>query len=574
MTEMLQGIEKVPTGISGLDEVLAGGLPRGRPTLVAGGAGSGKTMLGMEFIVRGITEFGEPGVFMTFEERAEDLKANFASMGFDLQRLIDEKKLALDFVYVERAEIAETGEYDLEGLFLRLGYAIDSVGAKRVVLDTVESLFAGFTNQNILRAELRRLFRWLKDRGMTAVITGEQGEGTLTRQGLEEYVSDCVIFLDHRVEGQVSTRRLRVVKYRGSAHGTNEYPFLMSREGLSVLPITSVGLTHEASTERISTGIPDLDDMMSGGYYRGSSVLISGTAGTGKSSVLAHFAAASCSRGERCLYLSFEESPNQILRNMRSIGLDLQPCLDQGLLEINAVRPTFQGLEAHLLSIHEAISRFKPQALVIDPISNLVNVGDSAEVKSMLTRVIDFVKSQGITLVSSDLTFGAGIEATEVGVSSLVDTWLLLRDIDHAGERNRVLYILKSRGMAHSHQVREFVISSDGVRLLDPYVGPGEVLVGSARAAQEARDELAGQLRNEQIASAQRELERKKTLLQSQIEALQAEYEAEHEQVTRLLARDQITDQLEQEARRAMSSRRTRNIGSTPAVAGEEEANG
>jgi circadian clock protein KaiC len=460
-------LPKARTGIPGLDEITGGGLPKGRPTLVCGGPGCGKTLLAMEFLVRGATQFGEPGAFIAFEETGEELAQNVRSLGFDLDRLVEQKKIALDHVRVEPAEIEETGEYDLEGLFLRLGLAIDAVGAKRVVLDTIEALFGGFANAALLRAELRRLFRWLKNRGVTAVITGERGDGSLTRQGLEEYVSDCVILLDHRVTEQVSTRRMRIVKYRGTHHGTSEYPFLIDEKGISVMPITSVQLDHEASDERVSSGIPRLDAMLGGeGYFRGSSILVSGTAGTGKSTLAASFARAAAKRGERVLYLAFEESPRQLLRNMRSVGLDLAPAVNKGLLRIHAARPTLHGLEMHLVQIHKMVQEFDPAAVVVDPISNFSSSGTAADAQAMLLRLVDFLKSRQVTALMTHLTGGGkAVEATDVGISSIIDTWLLLRDIESAGERNRGLNVLKSRGMKHSNQIREFLITAEGIQL-------------------------------------------------------------------------------------------------------------
>jgi circadian clock protein KaiC len=450
------------------------------------------------------------------------------SLGFDLDRMVAEGKISVDHIRVERSEIEEAGEFDLEGLFLRLGLAIDSVGAKRVVLDTLESLFGGFTNQAILRAELRRLFRWLKDKGVTAVITGERGEGQLTRQGLEEYVSDCVILLDHRVKEQVSTRRLRIVKYRGSTHGTNEYPFLIDEDGIHVLPLTSLQLNHPASNERISSGVPRLDAMLGGeGYYRGSSILISGTAGTGKTSLSAHFAEATCQRGERCLYLAFEESPAQLIRNMKSIGVDLTPWVKKGLLRLESSRPTLHGIEMHLATIHKMVDNFKPQVVIIDPISNFSSAGTLADAEAMLLRLIDFLKARQITAMFVNLTAGGNAwEKTDLGVSSLIDTWILLRDIELAGERNRGLYVLKSRGMKHSNQIREFLITSEGIRLEDVYVGPEGVLTGSMRAAQEDRERAAALAQGQEAIRKQRELARRRAGLEAQIAALRAEFEA------------------------------------------------
>ncbi len=460
-------IPKSPTGIQGLDEITHGGLPKGRPTLICGGAGSGKTLLAASFLVHGAEQFGEPGVLMTFEENGEELASDVASLGFDLPALIDAGKLFVDYVRVERSEIEETGEYDLEGLFVRLDHAIRSVGAQRIVLDTIESLFSGLGNANILRAELRRLFRWLKDKGITAVITAERGEGTLTRQGLEEYVSDAVILLDHRVTDQVSTRRLRVVKYRGSYHGTNEYPFLIDRQGLSVLPVTSLGLTHRASSERLSSGTQGLDEMLGGhGYFRGSTVLVSGTAGTGKTSLAAHFADAACRRGERVLYLLFEESPLQLVRNMRSIGIDLQPWVQSGLLQFQAERPSRAGLEAHLASMYQHVRDFSPAVTVIDAVTNLLAVGTTNDVRAMLMRVIDYLKVHEVTGFFTSLTPGKNeSEETQAGVSSLMDTWIVLTFDEIERQRRRALRILKSRGMAHSHHVREFVLTDHGMRL-------------------------------------------------------------------------------------------------------------
>ena len=537
-------LPKCPTGIRGLDEIMAGGLPRGRPSLVAGSAGCGKTLLSMEFIVRGAIDYGEPGVFMAFEERADELTQNVRSLGVDLEDLVSQKKLVIDHVHLDRAEIDETGDYDLEGLFIRLGYAIDSIGAKRVVLDTLEALFIGLTDHAILRGELRRLFRWLKDRGVTAVITCERGEGALTRHGLEEYVSDCVILLDHRVESQISTRRLRVVKYRGSSHGADEYPFLIDAHGITVLPITSLRLDHAASEERISSGVPRLDAMLGGeGFYRGSTVLVSGTAGTGKSSLAAHFAAATCRAGERCLYVAFEESPHQIIRNMRSIGVNLEPPLRNGTLSFHSARPTLFGIEMHLTTLHRAVNDFDPAVVIVDPITSLVAAGTNSSAHSMLTRLIDLLKSRGTTALFTSLTSGGTEpEQTEVGVSSIVDTWILLRDIELNGERNRGVYVLKSRGMAHSNQIREFVLTSHGIELRDVYVGSEGTLTGSSRVAQEAKEEAAELRRRNETDRKRRELERKRKALEAHIAALHAEFDAEASELERVIDQERLSE--------------------------------
>jgi circadian clock protein KaiC len=457
-------LPKAQTGIEGLDEITGGGLPRGRPTLVCGGPGSGKTLLAVSFLVNGAELYHEPGVFMTFEENAEDIAKDVASLGFDLPKLVDGNKLLVDYVHLERSEIEEAGEYDLEGLFVRLDQAIQAVGAKRVVLDTIESLFSGLSDEALLRAELRRLFRWLKDKGITALITAERGEGTLTRKGLEEYVSDAVILLDHRVDDQISTRRLRVVKYRGSYHGTNEYPFLIDRDGVAVLPITSLSLSHEAVNDRVSTGIEELDRMLSGkGFFRGSTILVSGTAGSAKTTVASHFIDAACRRGERCLHVLLEESPSQIVRNMRSVGLDLQRWVDQGLLTFTADRPSRCGLEQHLASLHRLVRRLEPSIVVVDPITNLLSIGTASDVRAMLTRIIDHLKLGGITAMFTSLTPGkVETEETEVLISSLMDTWVLVTLNQQSRRRQRQLAILKSRGMSHSHEIRDFELTDQG----------------------------------------------------------------------------------------------------------------
>jgi circadian clock protein KaiC len=548
------GLLKTPTGIKGLDEVIGGGLPQGRPTLVCGAAGCGKTLFAMEFLVRGATQYNEPGVFMSFEETAEELTENVATLGFDMERLVASNRLLLDYVRVERSEIEETGEYDLEGLFIRLEYAINSIGAKRVVLDTIESLFAGLPNPLILRAELRRLFRWLKDKGMTTIITGEKGDNTFTRQGLEEYVSDCVIFLDHRVTDQLSTRRMRVVKYRGSTHGTNEYPFLIEDNGISVLPITSIGLNHPVSTQRISTGIPRLDTMFGGkGYFQGGSILLSGTAGTGKTSVTAAFIDAACRRGERCSFFAFEESEAQIVRNMRSIGIDLEQWVKKGLLRFHAERPSVYGLETHLMTMHRAISEFKPSVVVVDPITNFIYSGDPLDVKSMLTRLIDFLKMNQITTMFTTLTSaGNDLEQSEVDVSSLADTWLLLRGIEVGGERNRGLYILKSRGMSHSNQIREFLLTDHGIDLLDVYVGPSGVLTGSARLAQEAREKGTELAHQQEVALRTINMDCRHKALEAQIAALQAELTAGSAEMKKISEQENEWQKIIAEERKAI----------------------
>ena len=522
-----RSLPKCKTGINGFDEITLGGLPRGRPTLLCGGAGCGKTLFGVEFLARGARDFNEPGVCISFEETAEDLAQNAISLGFDLKALQRSKKLVVDYIHIDKSEIAETGEYDLEGLFIRIGSAIDSIGAKRVLLDTPETLFSGLTDEGVLRSELRRLFRWLKQKGVTAVITGEQGEGRLTRYGIEEYISDCVVLLDHRLQNGIVTRRLRVLKYRGSMHGTNEYPFLIEHRGISVLPVTSLGLAHKISDERISTGVAGLDEMLEGqGFYCGSSVLATGTAGTGKTSLAAHLVNAACARGESCLFFSFEESPDQILRNMRSIGIDLARWIKKGLLHIHSTRPTAYGLELHLVEMHNLLEERKPRVVVVDPISSLMSGGSQNvnDVTNMILRIIDRLKQLGTTGFFTALTSGEGsLEATELNVSSLVDTWLLLRDVESDGERNRVLYVLKSRGMAHSNQVREFLMTGNGVELREAYLGPAGVLTGSARLVQEAREREEEVKVKQQSEDRQLALTRKLRAAEARMAALEAQ---------------------------------------------------
>ena len=525
-------LEKAPTGIGGLDEVTEGGLPRGRPTLICGSAGCGKTMFAIEFLIRGILEFGEPGVFLAFEESPEDLAKNVASLGFNLKDLEDKGLLIVEYIHIERGEMAVTGGYDLEGLFLTLGSCVDTIGAKRVSIDTLEVLFGSFDDHSLLRQEIRRLFRWLKDRDLTAVITAERGDGTLTRQGLEEYVSDCVIMLDHRIIDQISTRRLRIVKYRGSTHGTNEYPFLIDEGGISVLPISSLSLDHVAGKERISSGIPRLDVMLEGkGYYRGSSILVSGTAGSGKTSIANFFANSACARGEQVLYMAFEESPSQIKRNMESLGLNLEQWTQSGLLRYHSSRPSMYGLEMHLVKIHKMVRELKPKVVILDPISNLTGLASGNEVNAMLVRLIDYLKGEGITALFTSLTNGlnADVEATDVGISSLIDTWLLVRDIEHNGERNRGMFVIKSRGMSHSNQIREFVLSQNGIDLLDVYVGPSGVVTGSARLTMEAAERA-------QALAAESEIETTVARLRHKRQVMEAELAAEEADLARLIA--------------------------------------
>lgn len=552
-------IEKVPTGITGLDEITEGGLPQGRPTLICGTPGVGKTLFGLEFILKGAQLYNEPGVIITFEEKPEDLATNVASLGYDLKKMKDKGMINIDHVHVERAEIEETGEYDLEGLFIRLGYAIDSIGAKRVHLDTIENLFAGLSNEGILRSELRRLFGWLKEKKATAIITAEKGDGTLTRHGLEEYVSDCVILLDHRVTNQVSTRRLRIVKYRGSTHGTNEYPFMIDEDGISVLPVTSLQLNREVSSQRISSGIPEMDNMLGGkGFFRGSTILVSGTAGTGKTSLAATFVDAACKRGEKCLYFAFEESPAQIIRNMRSIGIDLQKHVDAGLLQFQASRPTLYGLEMHLVNIHKKISTFKPKVVILDPISNLVTAGQLSEVKSILLRLIDYVQGLSITALFTALNLNTlATELTDEGVSSLVDSWITIRDIESNAERNHGLHIMKSRGMKHSNQVREFVITDRGLKLVDVYISPDGILTGSAREAQQLAEATGQELRTYALTRKDREVDRKRRVLEATISSLREEFESVQDELNKTYLEEDLRKQIMEKNRAELSLKRS-----------------
>lgn len=537
-------LPKAATGIQGLDEITWGGLPRARPTLISGSAGAGKTLFGLEFLVRGATQHGENGVFISFEESIGDLSKNAASLGFDLDGLVADKKLFIDYVHIERSEIAETGEYDLDGLFIRIADAVQRVGAKRIVLDTVESLFSALPNPGILRSEIRRLFTWLKENGLTTIITAERDQpDKMTRHGIEEFVSDCVIMLDHRIREEISTRRLRIVKYRGSTHGTNEYPFLIGDHGISVLPISSLGLDHDAPTVRISSGVTRLDTMLGGkGFYKGSSILVTGASGSGKSSISAHFVDAACRRGERCLYLASEESPQQIIRNMRSIGIDLQPWVSKGVLEFHAARPSYWGIEHHLLLVHNYIAKFQPHVVVMDPVTNLTVVGNQNEVRSMLTRLADFLKTKGITAMYTDLTAGdpANREITGVDVSSLMDTWVLLETIEVGGERNRVLYVLKSRGMGHSNQIREFQLTDHGFQLLDAYLGPEGVLTGSARLSQEVREKATDLIRQQELDRVRNDLVRKRQIFESRAAMLRAEFEGEQEKIQQSISESEL----------------------------------
>jgi circadian clock protein KaiC len=516
----------------------------------------------MEFLVRGVTQHNEPGVFMSFEETEKELAANVSSLGFDLDDLVRRKKIWIEHLHLERAENEQSGEYDLEGLFIRIHHAIESIGAKRVVLDTLESLFSGLPNPLILRAELRRLLTWLKTKNVTTILTAERGEGSLTRQGMEEYVSDCVILLDHRVDNQSSIRRMRVVKYRGSTHGTNEYPFLIDQDGFSVLPVTSLGLNYASSKERISTGIPRLDTMLTGkGYFRCSTVLVSGTAGTGKTSLAAQFVEAACKRGERVLFFTFEESPSQLVRNMRSIGIHLEPWEKKGLLQFRAARPTIYGLETHLTTIIKLINKFEPDIVILDPINAFVLGDNQSEVKAMLLRLVDFLKMKRITAFFTSLTSsGENVEMTDIYISSLIDTWLLLRDIEIGGERNRGLYVLKSRGMAHSNQIREFKLTDHGIELLDVYVGSEGVLTGSARLSQEIKDEAELVSRQQELARKQIGLKRRRDAMEAQIVLLRSEFEAEEMEALRGIGIDKEVNERFRKAKAKMAKSRKSDV--------------
>ena len=556
-TPQIATLAKAATGITGLDDITFGGFPAGRPTLICGSAGCGKTLFGVTFLVNGATLYGEPGLFVSFEERAEDLAANVASLGYDLDKLIADGKLAIDHIRVERSEIEESGEYDLEGLFIRLGFAIDSIGAKRVVLDTIETLFSGLDNTALLRSEIRRLFGWLKDRGVTAIITGERGDGSLTRQGLEEYVSDCVILLDNRVVDQITTRRLRVVKYRGSAHGTNEYPFLVDDQGVSVLPVTSADLSHAASHEIVPTGIEGLDAMMEpGGFFKGSSVLFSGVAGTGKTTFASSILDAACKRGERCLAFVFEESGQQVVRNAASVGLDLQRHVDAGLLRFKAARPTLFGLETHLAGMHRDIEQFKPSLMVIDPVSALE--GPAREVQATLLRMVDMMKSREITAIFTSLRHEGGLDgdSTDLGLSSLMDVWVKLLDVEANGERTRTLYVIKARGMSHSNQIREFQITSTGIKLTTPYIGTAGVLTGTARAVREAEESAAQLRRRQDIERRRRDNARQRASIERQIEELRSSLGAREEEERILLGEDETRESLLDKERGDMTQKR------------------
>ncbi len=551
-------LEKSSSGINGLDEITEGGLPKGRPTLICGSAGCGKTLFAMHFLVHG-AEIGEPGVFVSFEETQEELEQNFKSLGLDLKTLEEQGKFLVEYIYLERSEIEETGEFDLEGLFIRLAYAVEKIGAKRIVLDTLEALFSGLPNEFILRAELRRLFAWLKSQGLTAIITGERGENALTRYGLEEYVADCVILLDNPVTNKISTRNLRIMKYRGSSHGSNEYPFLIDADGISVLPITSLMLEHQASDQIIPTGISRLDSMLGNkGFYKGSSVLVTGAAGNGKSSLASIFADNTCKNGNKCLYFAFEESPKQIIRNMRSIGIDLKPWIDKGLLKFHSTRPTLYGLETHLVTINKQVNDFKPDVVIFDPISNLITVGTRDEVKSMLTRLIDFLKNQEITTLSTSLRLMGELE-TDIGVSSLMDTWIDLKSLETDGERNRTIDIIKTRGMFHSNQVREFKITNNGIKIIDLYLGPSGMLTGSARISQISNEKAEKLKRQQEIERKQRKLEQKRQTMNAKITELESNFEIEKQELDTVINQEKLKEESYEKERNIMAKMRHAN---------------
>jgi circadian clock protein KaiC len=530
-------LPKSPTGITGFDEVSQGGLPTGRPTLVSGPPGAGKSLFALQFLVHGATVCAEPGVFLSFEGTRDKLASDVRGLGIDLDALEQDGRVLVDAQSMAGQAVA-TGEFDLEALMVRMAFAVDKIGAKRVAIDSLESLFAAFSSRpDVVRSELLRLFSWLGDRGLTAVITGERAEDSLIRHGMEEFLSDCVVLLDHRVVDEVATRRLRILKYRGSTHGRNEYPFLIGPDGLEVLPITSLGLYQQVNSERLSTGIAGLDEMLGGlGVFRGSSVLVSGTSGTGKTTIGASFASAACQRGERVLFFSFEESQSEIMRNMASVSLDLAGWVDRGLLHFYCERPTTQGLEGHLATMQRQVERIAPTLVVIDPVSSLSRGTSKGDVSAMLTRQIHYLKSAGITAVMTSLTEGGNdLEHTELSISSLVDTWLLTITMQDSGERNRGLYVLKSRGMAHSNQIREFLLSSEGVSLVPVYMGPDGVLTGSARAAAEAVEtgiRLGAEQESSQLSEA---MELRRKAVETHVTSMWADFEAEESRAARQL---------------------------------------
>jgi len=484
MTSDYKTIPKTATGIPGLDQILNGGLPKGRVTLVVGNSGTGKTLLGIEFLVNGIRQHDENAILVTFEESASKVTENVSSLGFDLNNLQDDGKLTVMAFKVDLPE-KNRGYFDFSPLLVLLEEAIVCIGAKRVVLDTIELLFGAYSDQTTARIELVKLMRWLEDRGVTAIITGESGNNALTRFGIEEYVSDCVIVLDHRVREEISTRLLRVMKYRGSVHGTNEYPFLIAKNGFIVLPVSSLSLDYAVSRERVSVGVPELDEMLSGGPYRGSTTLVTGVSGTGKTSVAMSMVNAACARGERSLVLLYEESAFQLERDMGSIGINLKRWTDSGMLKIWASRPLEYGLENHLAIFINMLESFKPAIVAIDGLTAFSRGGFDPDVFIFITRKIGILKARGITTVLTTLKKDVEDESSSLHISSLTDTGILLRNIEKNGERNRLLAVTKSRGTAHSNQLREFTLSSDGIRLVDVYIGPDGILVGSERRAQE-----------------------------------------------------------------------------------------
>ena len=552
-------LPKSPTGITGFDEVSKGGLPTGRPTLVSGPPGAGKSLFALQFLVYGATVCAEPGVFLSFEGNRDKLACDVRGLGIDLDVLEQDGRLLVDAQSLAGQAVA-TGEFDLEPLMVRMAYAVDKIGAKRVAIDSLESLFAAFGSRpDVVRSELLRLFSWLGERGLTAVITGERAEDTLIRHGMEEFLSDCVVLLDHRVVDEVATRRLRILKYRGSTHGRNEYPFLIGPDGLEVLPITSLGLYQRVNSDRLSTGITGLDEMLGGlGVFRGSSVLVSGTSGTGKTTIGASFASAACQRGERVLFFSFEESQSEIMRNMASVSLDLAGWVDRGLLYFHCERPTTLGLEDHLAIMRRLVEQVVPTLVVIDPVSSLSRGTSRGDVSAMLTRQIYYLKSAGITAVMTSLTEGGNdLEHTELSISSLVDTWLLAITMQTSGERNRGLYVLKSRGMAHSNQIREFLLSSEGVSLVPVYMGPDGVLTGSARAAAEAVDADLGPRAERESSQLADAMGLRRKALESRVASMWADFEAEEALTARQLTASKKREQVLRAARLEQGRQRT-----------------
>ena len=521
----------VSTGVKGLDDVLGGGIPQGHAMLLVGKPGTGKSILSMEYLLHGIELHKENGVYISFEESEKQIISNAASFGWKFEEMVKKNKLAISYIDMQPEQMRTVGDYDLSALILRVKGAIKKVNARRVVIDGINNLLSTFDDERIIRSDLLRLIREIKEVNATIFITGERGHDSWSKMGFEEYLADGLMHLDNRTDGNYQTREIQVVKCRGINHYTGKSPFIINSEGMSIRPLITADFDYKVLKSRVSTGIADIDNMLGGkGLYRGSTVYITGPSGAGKTSISSSFANGACSRGERALFLAFEESSDQIIRNMKSIGLSLDKWVNEKLLYFYTARATTNSLEGHLDNIMTMVREVEPTCVVLDPISAFRPIANENETKLMLIRLNDYLRARKITTVFTALSSdGEYSEHADVQLSSIADTWIVVRIMDYKGERNNVMQLMKSRGMSHSRQMKEMYFTGNGLKLQNVYQGPEGVLTGAARIGQEKYEKLKEARNVIEIDKNRKKIERKKSLLEASIEALKHEYEEELE---------------------------------------------